>query len=77
MLTANEIHQFLKENGIKPSDTVLVHTSMRALGGVVGGIAGKAIRQKLDNDRVDRLFILLLALIIALCLYNTGRFLAA
>ena len=40
MLTANEIHQFLKENGIKPTDTVLIHTSMRALGGVEGGCDG-------------------------------------
>ena len=40
MLTQANIHQFLKENGITPRDTVLVHTSMRALGGVEGGCDG-------------------------------------
>ena len=40
MLTQNDIHEFLKENGIKPTDTVLVHTSMRALGKVEGGCDG-------------------------------------
>lgn len=40
MLTYEDIHVFLKENGIKPTDTVLVHTSMRALGGVIGGCDG-------------------------------------
>lgn len=40
MLTKNDIHAFLKENGILPSDTVLVHTSMRALGETEGGCDG-------------------------------------
>lgn len=40
MLTAVEIHRFLRENGIRKSDTVLIHTSMRALGEVEGGCDG-------------------------------------
>ena len=40
MLTASDVHAFLKENGIKNSDTVLVHTSMKALGEVQGGCDG-------------------------------------
>lgn len=40
MLTTTEIHQFLKDNGIRKSDTVIVHTSMRALGAVDGGCDG-------------------------------------
>lgn len=40
MLTKSDIHAFLKSIGIKSSDTVLVHTSMRALGAVEGGCDG-------------------------------------
>ena len=40
MLTGADIHTFLLENGIKKSDTVLVHTSMRSLGAVEGGCDG-------------------------------------
>ena len=40
MITCKDIHTFLKNNGITPSDTVVVHTSMRALGGVEGGCDG-------------------------------------
>ncbi len=40
MVTRNDIHEFLKENGIKSNDTVIIHTSMRSLGGVEGGCDG-------------------------------------
>lgn len=40
MLTQADIHSFLAEIGIAKDDTVLVHTSMRALGGVEGGCDG-------------------------------------
>ncbi len=40
MLTKADIHQFLKDTGIKQDDTVLVHTSMRAIGEVEGGCDG-------------------------------------
>ena len=40
MLTKQDIHAFLEEHGISHSATVLVHTSMRALGEVEGGCDG-------------------------------------
>ena len=40
MITEKDIHVFLKKIGIKPDDTVLVHTSMRAIGEVQGGCDG-------------------------------------
>ncbi|MBQ7383669.1 MAG: AAC(3) family N-acetyltransferase [Clostridia bacterium] len=40
MLKCGDIHNFLRNVGIKPDDTVIVHTSMRALGEVEGGCDG-------------------------------------
>ena len=40
MLTKVDIQAFLEKQGVKRSDTVLVHTSMRALGEVEGGCDG-------------------------------------
>ena len=40
ILTEIDIHTFLRELGIAPTDTVLVHTLMRALGEVEGGCDG-------------------------------------
>lgn len=40
MLKKKDIHEFLMRNGIAKSDTVLIHTSMRALGEVEGGCDG-------------------------------------
>lgn len=40
MLTKLNIHDFLAENGIQKSDTVMIHTSMRSLGEVEGGCDG-------------------------------------
>ena len=40
MLTREEIHASLREMGIRPDDTVLMHTSMRAIGEVEGGCDG-------------------------------------
>ena len=40
MLYESDIHDFLRGIGIKSDSTVLVHTSMRALGGVDGGCDG-------------------------------------
>lgn len=33
MITKNEIIQFLENNNIKHNDTVLIHTSLKAIGG--------------------------------------------
>lgn len=40
MITKKTVHEFLSAAGIARSDTVLVHTSMRALGAVEGGCDG-------------------------------------
>ena len=40
MLTKADIHKFLFDNAVKPTDTVLVHISFRSLGGVEGGCDG-------------------------------------
>lgn len=40
MLTGEEIHRSLRAMGITPQDTVLMHTSMRAIGPVEGGCDG-------------------------------------
>ena len=40
MVNKTDIHNFLKELGIKDSDTVLIHTSMRAIGEVENGCDG-------------------------------------
>ena len=40
MLTKQEIHNQLREMGILPNDTVLVHTSLRSIGAIEGGADG-------------------------------------
>lgn len=40
MLTKQKIHEFLRSIGVKNNDTVLIHTSMRALGEVENGCDG-------------------------------------
>lgn len=40
MIREADVHEFLKSAGIKPNDTVLIHTSMRSLGEVEGGCDG-------------------------------------
>lgn len=40
MVTEKDIHGFLADAGISHSDTVLIHTSMRAIGDVEGGCDG-------------------------------------
>ena len=40
MITKVDIHDMLKNAGVSPSDTVLIHTSMRSLGEVEGGCDG-------------------------------------
>ena len=40
MLREKDVHEFLARAGITPTDTVLVHTSMRAIGAVLGGCDG-------------------------------------
>lgn len=40
MVTKKEVHRLLKNAGIRPDDTVLIHTSMKAIGEVDGGCDG-------------------------------------
>ena len=40
VITKKDIHKFLKEIGIKKNDTVLIHTSMRAIGETESGCDG-------------------------------------
>ena len=42
-------------------------------GGIGGGIAGRALNKKMDNQAVDKLFICLMAVIIGICVYNAIR----
>ena len=42
-------------------------------GGIGGGIAGRKLNKKMDNRAVDKLFIGLMILIVAICVYNAIR----
>lgn len=42
-------------------------------GGIGGGIAGRKLNKKMDNRAVDKLFIGLMVLIVAICVYNAVR----
>lgn len=42
-------------------------------GGVGGGIVGRMLNKKMDNRLVERLFIGLMGLIVAICIYNVWR----
>lgn len=44
-------------------------------GGIGGGIVGRSLNKKLSNTAVDRLFLLLMAVIIGISLYNTAKYL--
>lgn len=46
------------------------------LGGVGGGIIGRAINKKIDNRAVDKLFIFLLIGIVAICVSNAVKYLS-
>ena len=45
-------------------------------GGIGGGIAGRIVNKRMDNAAVDKLFIGLMVLIIAISIYNTVRYTA-
>lgn len=44
-------------------------------GGIIGGIAGRKVNKKIDAAAVEKLFICLMAVIIAISLWNTYRYL--
>lgn len=47
--------------------------ALMVAGGIGGGIVGRSLNKKMDNRAVDKLFICLMVLIIAICVYNTLR----
>ena len=46
---------------------------LMAAGGIGGGIVGRSLNRKMDNRAVDKLFIGLMVLIVAICVYNAVR----
>ena len=46
---------------------------LMVVGGIGGGIVGRWLNKKMDNEAVDKLFIGLMILIVAICVYNTLR----
>lgn len=44
------------------------------LGGIGGGILGRSIQKKLDSHAVDKLFTVLLTVIMVICVYNTVKY---
>ena len=46
------------------------------LGGIFGGMAGRACNKKLDNKSANRLFIGILFVIMAICIYNAIKYLS-
>lgn len=47
---------------------------LMAAGGILGGMSGRSINKKIDSCVVDRLFILLMAVIILINIYNIYQF---
>lgn len=43
-------------------------------GGILGGMAGRKINKKIDNKTVDKLFLVLMAIIIFISLYNVKKY---
>ena len=44
------------------------------LGGILGGMAGRAANKRLDNAAVEKLFVGLMALIIGINVYNVWQY---
>ncbi|MBR5232207.1 MAG: sulfite exporter TauE/SafE family protein [Clostridia bacterium] len=49
---------------------------LMVMGGVLGGVIGHRMNEKLSAGQVDRLFVGLLLLIVCICMYNAARFAA-
>ena len=58
--------------GSVPEFRILALALMVA-GGIGGGIVGRSLNKKMDNKAVDKLFIGLMILIVAICVYNAVR----
>lgn len=55
-------------------DFELLTLVLMVAGGIGGGIAGRAINKKIDSRAVEKLFILLMAVIIGISAWNTYRY---
>lgn len=49
---------------------------LMVVGGILGGFCGRKINQRIDDHRVDKLFMVLMVIIIFINIYNMYRFLA-
>ena len=47
--------------------------ALMVAGGIGGGIVGRKLNKRMDNKAVDKLFIALMVLIVAICVYNAVR----
>lgn len=52
----------------------LFYPAIMAAGGILGGMAGSRINRKIDEERVNRLFLVLMVVIIAINVYNGAKF---
>lgn len=46
-------------------------------GGVFGGIVGRSINKRIDNTRAERMFVVLMVVVILISLYNTWKYAGA
>ena len=44
------------------------------LGGLLGSMAGRAVNKKMDNRAVDKLFIVMMSMIIFISIYNCVKY---
>ena len=51
--------------------------ALMAAGGLGGGILGRRLNRRIKGETVERLFLLLMAVIICISLFNTWRYLTA
>lgn len=56
-----------------PEFTVVTLVLM-VCGGILGGMAGRKLNKKLDNEAVDKLFIGLMVVIVCICIYNIYQY---
>ena len=63
-------------SGSIPAVSPLVVLLM-VIGGIAGGAVGRKSNRKLSAAAIDKLFIRLLLVIVCICLWNTGKYVAA
>lgn len=58
-------------------DVQIIYLIVMVAGGILGGNIGSRINKKIDEDKVDKLFMMLMLVIIFINIYNTWKFAAA